>query len=66
VKRHCDQGNNLKENILLGLAQFHYYHSGTYGNLQEDVVLEKELRVPHLDLKAVRRSLSCALSRAWT
>jgi hypothetical protein len=33
----------------------HYYHNRKHGSLQADMVLEKELRVMHLDLKATRR-----------
>ena len=33
-----------------GLA--HYHFGGTHGTVQADMVLEKELKVLHLDLKA--------------
>jgi hypothetical protein len=44
----------IKENIYLGLAYrfralVHYHHGGKHGSLQADMVLEKELRVLHLD-----------------
>jgi hypothetical protein len=35
----------------------HYHHSRKHGNMQADVV-EKELRVLHLVLKATRRRLA--------
>jgi hypothetical protein len=49
----------IKENVQLGLASgfrgsVHYYHGG---DVQIDIVLEEELRVLHLDLKAVSRKL---------
>jgi hypothetical protein len=45
-----------KENIELGLAYsfrglVHYHHGGKHGFVQADMVLEKELRVLHLDLQ---------------
>jgi hypothetical protein len=50
----------IKANILLGLAYsfrglIHYHLSRKHGGIQADIVLEKELRVLHLDLKATRR-----------
>ena len=47
----------IKENIYLGLAYrfrglVHYHHGGKHGSLQADMVLEKELRVLHLDQQA--------------
>jgi hypothetical protein len=33
----------------------HYHHGGKHDSLQADMVLEKELRVLHLDPKAARR-----------
>jgi hypothetical protein len=55
----------IKENMQLGLAcsfrgLVHYKH----GWMQADTVLEKELRVLHLDSKAARRRLSFTLSGA--
>jgi hypothetical protein len=46
----------IKENIYLGLAYsfrglVRYHHGGKHGSIQADLVLEKELRVLHLDLK---------------
>jgi hypothetical protein len=35
---------------LRGLA--HYHHGKKHGSMQADVVLEKDLRVLHLDLQA--------------
>jgi len=44
----------------LGLActfrgSFHYHHGRKDGSIQEDLVVEKELRGMHLDQKAIRR-----------
>jgi hypothetical protein len=57
----------IEENISLGLAysfrgSFHYHHSGKYGGIQADRVLE-EPRVQYLDQKASRRRLSSVLGR---
>ena len=41
----------------------HYIHGGKHGTMQTDMVLEEELRVLQLDLKAARRSLSSAGSQ---
>ena len=41
----------------------HYHHGGKHGSMQADMVLEKELRVLHLDLKATRRRLTKAARR---
>jgi hypothetical protein len=54
----------IKVNIELGLtysfrSSVHYYHGRKHGSLQSDMVLEKELRVLHLDPKAARRQLFC-------
>jgi hypothetical protein len=47
----------------LGLAysfrgSVHYYHGRKPGSIQADMMLEKELRVLYLDLKAARRRLT--------
>jgi hypothetical protein len=36
----------------------HYYHGRKHDSVQIDMVLEKEPRVLHVDLKMVRRRLS--------
>jgi hypothetical protein len=36
----------------------HYHHGRKHGHVQTDMVLEIELRVLHLDLKALRRRLT--------
>ena len=68
----------IKGNISLGLAyrfrgSVHYHHNRKPGSLQADMMLEKELRVLHLDSKATRRDflfqaarrkLSSAMGRA--
>jgi hypothetical protein len=50
----------IKDNIELGLAYsfrglVHYHHCRKHGGMQADMVLEEELRVLHLGLKAARR-----------
>ena len=39
----------------------HYHHGRKHGSVQADMVLEKELRVLHLDLKVARKSVSLTL-----
>jgi hypothetical protein len=53
MKRHHDYSNSYK-------ASVHYQHLWKHDDTQVDLVLEKELRVQHLDLQAVRRE-----SQAW-
>jgi hypothetical protein len=62
VKRHHDHGNSYKGKHLIGAGlQFrgsvHYHQGRKHGSIQAGMVLEKELRVLHLDLKAARRRL---------
>jgi hypothetical protein len=62
-KRHYDHGNSYKGKRLIRLVYSfsgvaHYCHD-KYGGLQEDMVLEKELRVLLLDLQVAVREL-CA------
>ena len=50
----------LKDNIEFGLAYtfrglIHYRHGGNHGTMQADMLLEKELRVLHLDRQAAGR-----------
>jgi hypothetical protein len=57
MKRHHDHSNSYKGNHLIGAGvQFqgsiHYQHDGEHGSRQADVILEKELRVLHLDPQA--------------
>ena len=52
----------INDNISLELAcsfhgSVHYHHGRKHGGKQADKVLEKELRVLHLDLKVARRRL---------
>ena len=47
----------MKANVSLELAYrfrglVHYHHSRKHGSIQADMVLEKELRVLHLDPQA--------------
>ena len=58
VKRHHDHSNSytgktLTEAGLQFRARCH--HSGKHGNTQVDTVLERDLRVLHLDQKVVER-----------
>jgi hypothetical protein len=44
----------IKENISLGLAysfrgSVHYHHGGKHGSMQADIVLQRQLRILHLD-----------------
>jgi hypothetical protein len=57
VKRHHDHGTsyNGKHLIEVGLhfrGLVYYCHGRKHGSLQADMVLEKELRVLHLDPQA--------------
>jgi hypothetical protein len=36
----------------------HFHHGRKHGSIQADLVLKKELRVLHLDVKATRKRLS--------
>jgi len=52
----------IKENVQLRLAYrfrglVHYYHGREHDSMPIEMVLEKELRVLYLDLKAARRRL---------
>ena len=54
LKRHRDQDNSYKGECLIRAGlQFrglvHYHHGRKHGSVQADMVLEKELRVLHLD-----------------
>ena len=56
VKRHCDHGNSYQGKSLIGWLTFPehqfiiiWYSVVLYGGVQADVVLEKELKVLHLD-----------------
>jgi hypothetical protein len=69
MKRHHDQDNSYKGKHSVGAGlQFqrfiHYHHGRKHGSIQADIVLEKELRVLHLDPKAVRRKVQLILGRA--
>ena len=53
----------IKKLIKLALAYslrslVYYPHGGSHGGIQADIVLEKELRVRHLDSKAPRKRLA--------
>lgn len=57
VKRLMTTATLTTENISLELAYnfrvlVHYHHGGECVGMQADMVLEKELRVLHLDLQA--------------
>jgi hypothetical protein len=59
MKRHHDQSNSYKEKHLgmdygfRGLV--HYHHVRKHGELKADMILEKKLRVLHLDPGSRRR-----------
>ena len=60
VKRHHEHSNFYKgKNLIEAGVQFrdliHYHCGGKHGAMQADVVLEKEMRVLHLDLQAAGR-----------
>ena len=60
MKRHHDHGKSYKEKHLIGAGlQFrgavHYQHGRKHGSVQADMVLEKELRVLHLDQQTTER-----------
>ena len=62
VKRHHDKGNSYKGKHLFGLVyifrgSIHYNNSEKHGILKVDLV-EKVLRVLHLDPKVVRTKQS--------
>jgi hypothetical protein len=53
----------IKENISFELAysfrgSVHCHHGRKHGIIEEDLVLEKEIRVLHLDSKATRKKTS--------
>jgi hypothetical protein len=39
----------IRENINSFISSGHYHHGQKHGGMQVDIVLEKELRVLHLD-----------------
>jgi hypothetical protein len=55
MKRDCNHGNSYKGQHLIGLAYSFRglvrYCNGEHGNMQIDMVLEKELRALHLNLQ---------------
>ena len=68
MNRNHYQGNPCKGEHLIGAGlQFrglvYYNHGGNHSSRQEELVLEKELRVLQLDLKARRRILSLSGSQ---
>jgi hypothetical protein len=62
VKRLHDHSNLYKGKHLTGdgLGLNHCHHGGKHGEVQEDIGLEKELRVLYLDPQAARRDLNRA------
>jgi hypothetical protein len=72
VKRYHDQGNFYKgKHFIMAGLQFQvqslivpYHHSQKHGSVEAGMVLDKELRVLHLDLKASKRRLSSELGGA--
>ena len=60
MKKHFDHSNSYKKKHLIGTGlEFrgvvHYTHGRKHGSMQEDMVLEKELRVLYLDWQAAGR-----------
>jgi hypothetical protein len=55
VNRHHDQGNSYKEQRLIGVV--HYHHGRKHGDIQADMVLEKQLGVLHVDPQAAEGEL---------
>ena len=56
MKKHHDHGNSFKGKHLIGSglrfrSLAHCRHSGKHRNMQQDMALEKELRVLRLDPK---------------
>jgi hypothetical protein len=53
----------IKDNVQLRLAyrlrgSVHYHHGRKHGSIQAGMVLEKKLRVFHLDMKALKKRLT--------
>ena len=53
----------IKDNVQLRLAyrlrgSVHYHHGRKHGSIQAGMVLEKKLRVLHLDMKALKKRLT--------
>lgn len=67
VKRHHNQGNSYTGHLFVDGWQFrgsvHYYHGRKHASVQEDMMLEKELRILYLDPKTGRKILSSAGSQ---
>ena len=62
VKRYYDHSNSYKGKYLIGVAYsfrgvVHYHHGGRHGGVQAHMMLEKELRVVHLDTEATGSEL---------
>lgn len=62
VKRHNDHRNSYKGKPFIGLAysfrDLVHYYGEKHGSMQAHTILEEELRVLHLDLKATGNELS--------
>ena len=69
VKRHRDhRDHSYKKTFNWGLAHdfiglVHYHHGRKHGSMQADTVLEKELKILHLDPQAAGRE--CNTGQAW-
>jgi hypothetical protein len=60
MKRHHDHGNSYKGKHLIGAGSefrglVHCHHGGRHVGMQADLVLERSLRVFHLDPQAAGR-----------
>ena len=67
MKRHDDGGNSCKEQHFIGVADsfrgsVHDHHGRKHDWFQEDMVLEKELRVLHLDLKGIQKEMPISIT----
>ena len=65
MERYHDHSNSYKEKHLIGAGlQFQslYCHGRDHGRMHADMVLEKEMRVLHLDLKETVCHTGCSLS----
>ena len=69
MKRHHDGGNTYKGKDLFGAGLLfrelvHYHHGRKHDDMQTEMMLEKMLRVLHLDRQSVERD-SEPLALAW-
>lgn len=63
MKTYHDHGNSYKGKHLIGLAYsfkdlVHYCHRRKHGGMEADMLLEKELKVLHMNPQAPGRELA--------